>query len=319
MATCPSFIQGDVIRVTRLDSCGRPVAGACSTIVTDGFVSVTMSPETQDGQEISVTKANGKICVAEKACDQIKWINTQLTLCAVDIDLVTMMNPTWRKMTNEEADTIGWYESSNLDCATGFALEIWTNTANAADVCDNPNAQGSWGYVLLPWVTGGVVGDLEITNDAVQFQFNGRTKRNAKWGVGPYNVRLNPNTAAPLPLPAVVQGDDPRVFMLTTMAPPTPVCGCTTLTPITPPMPTISVVEDTSDESGKTAKITWTNFGAGPGKIDYDDGVVPDASVGDTGTITHTFTVDGAHLVKFTDDDQPLRTVTAPSITTPFP
>lgn len=316
---CPSFLRGRVARFTRLDSCGRPVAGACGQVVTKGIISVEMSTEVEEGEETLVKDFSGTLCIADKACDQIKWYTVTITLCAVDIDLVTMINPSWRKLTAENGDVIGWVENTILDCSTGFAMELWVEAANVESVCDNPDAEGAWGYLVLPWLIGGVVGDLTIENGAVQFAFAGRSKTGSKWGVGPYNIRQNPLTSAPMPLPEVIQSTDPRAFLITTLSPPTPVCGCQTLTPIVPPMPVVTAVEDPTDETGNTATITWTNYGAGPMTLDFDDGVVPNVVVADTGSMTHTYVNAGAHIVSVTDVDQPLRTDNAPSITTPFP
>ena len=53
-------------------------------------------------------------------------------------------------------------------------------------VCDDPNAGGSFGYTLLPFIGGGVLGDFTIENGAVTFVLqNAATKDGTGWGVGP--------------------------------------------------------------------------------------------------------------------------------------
>lgn len=316
MPSCPSFLRGRVLRATRLDACGRPVEGACGFVVTDGFISVNIEPEVEEGNEIVQRKANGQICIADKSPDAIKWYSVTVTLCAVDIDLVTMMNPTWTKLLSEDGETIGWAESSEFSDTEGFALELWMNAAGVESVCDNPDAEGSYGYVLLPWVVGGVTGELEIADGAVTFEFSGRTKASSRWGVGPYNIRQNPLTSSPAQLPAIVQPDEHRLFLTTSLAPPASVCGCQTLTPVAPPALEItSAVEGATDT---TLNLSWTNWGAGPVTIDWDDGASPTVVGPDTGSLTHVYTNSGSHTVTVTDSSDALRTDSA-AITTPFP
>jgi len=38
-------VKGKMARLTRLDECGSPVFGECSSIVTDGIITVTISHE----------------------------------------------------------------------------------------------------------------------------------------------------------------------------------------------------------------------------------------------------------------------------------
>ena len=320
MPTCPSFLRGRRLRVTRLDACGRPVAGAGNVVVTKGFTTVEMSPEVSEGEEIEEKNAGGELCISDKACDSIKWMNATITLCQVDIDLVTIMNPTWRTLTSEDDEVIGWIENQNQDCSVGFALELWTEVANAESVCDNPDAQGAFGYLLLPYQVGGTVGDITIENGAVSFQYTSRSKSGSRWGVGPYNIRQNPLDSTPMPLPAIIQSDEYRAFMLTTLAPPEPACGAQTLTPIEPPALTInSVVEDTTDLTGNTAILDYTNWGAGAVTIDWDDGALPTVAGADTAVVSHTYTNAGSHTIVVTDSDTPARTDSSTPFTTPFP
>jgi len=316
MPSCPSFLRGRVLRATRLDACGRPVEGECGQVVSDGFITVNMSPEVEEGTETIQRKANGQICISDKAPDVIKWYTVTVTFCAVDIDLVTMINPTWQKLLSEDGETIGWAESDEFSDTEGFALEVWMNASGVESVCDNPDAEGSFGYVLLPWLVGGTVGELEIADGAVTFEFTGRTKRSSRWGVGPYNIRLNPLTSAPAQLPSVVQPSQQRLFLLTSLAPPESVCGCQTLTPVPPPALEItSAVEGATDT---TLNLAWTNWGAGPVTIDWDDGASPTVAGPDTGSMTHVYVNAALHNVTVTDSSDVARTDAA-AITTPFP
>jgi hypothetical protein len=84
-------------------------------------------------------------------------------------------------------DAIGFSVSTSADaCAQGFALEAWTGAPGAA--CGTAGAV-TLGYILLPFVQGGVFGDFTIENGAISFSVTGAvTKDGAAWGAGPYGV-----------------------------------------------------------------------------------------------------------------------------------
>ncbi|MGH8965313.1 MAG: hypothetical protein ACRDXB_08290, partial [Actinomycetes bacterium] len=223
--TCPSLLRGTVLRATRLDACGRPVYGDCNAVVSDGFITVSMSAETEEGEAINVTKANGQTCISEPGCEQLSHYTTEIEFCEVDPDLVNIMNPSFEVYRDFEGNPIGWDDSVELRCDLGYALEVWTGVYAAEDACSGAGAQGQWGYLLLPWVVGGAPGDLEITNDAVSFTFNGRTKVGSGWRRGPYNVQAGEG-GVPVPMLKPIGPQVPRRFFVTTIRPPEAECGC---------------------------------------------------------------------------------------------
>ena len=79
-----------------------------------------------------------------------------------------------------------------------FALEVWAGSP-AGDTCDNPGATGgTYGYFLLPFVQGGVVGDFTIENAEVTFTISGAaTLDGNRWGQGLYPVVLD-STGTPV-------------------------------------------------------------------------------------------------------------------------
>jgi hypothetical protein len=101
-----------------------------------------------------------------------------------------------------------------------FALEVWSNVPGVA--CEGGIT--GYGYTLLPFIAGGVLGDFTIENGAVTFQLtNAATKNGNSWGVGPYNV--NPGVAgAASPLATAMGPKDVLHVQYTTIAPPTPGC-----------------------------------------------------------------------------------------------
>ena len=68
-----------------------------------------------------------------------------------------------------------------------FALELWTGLSGQA--CAE-GAEDASGYLLLPFITAGTIGDIEVTGeDAISFSMTGAvTKSGNAWGTGPYDV-----------------------------------------------------------------------------------------------------------------------------------
>jgi hypothetical protein len=302
-------IRGRRMRVTKVDSIGRPEPGLCSTVVTSGFVTVEMTAEIESGEETTVRNAGGDLCISERGCDQLKWINVTVEFCQVDPDLFSMINPTWTKLLDHNGETIGWEESHTYSCDAGFALEVWSDVTGY--VPSDPDAQGAFVYYLLPFVVGGTLGDLTIENGAVTFSISGRTKKGSQWGRGPYDVMANPPDGTCGPLITPFNPDSPRRVFLTTCVPPEPVGGCQPLSSADGPQ--VLLVEDTTDSSRMT--VWAVASGAGPFTVDWGDGTVEDLPAGITG-LTHQYGVVGTYTVAIYPTGRPSQatyhTVTAP-------
>lgn len=223
MATqCRSYIGGLIMRATRLDECGNPVEGPCSTVTTDGFITVAMSDDLTDAEAITRQNAAGRNCYFEQSDPQLNFIGVTLTLCSVDPDFfeITTGSPL---ILNGTGDTVGFATDTETYAQANFALEVWTKLART--VACPTGAASEHGYLLLPWVAGAAQGDVEISNDGIDFTIAGSTRNGTSWGVGPYDVVLDEmGVAGPLlsPLTATTH----RIMQLTQVQPPEAVCGC---------------------------------------------------------------------------------------------
>jgi len=186
---CFTPLLGKRIRVVALDSCGN-VPGAAtpdSMVVTDGFISISLSSEVEDGAEIVTRKASGALCVNERQANSFKRFTVEMEFCGVDPGLLSLT-------TNAEVYENYASEAAGIVVPEGaidkkFALELWTGIAGGE--CE-PGDEAS-GYVLLPFVNAGVLGDLTVDGEnAVSFSMTGAyTKGGNSWGVGPFEVLNN--------------------------------------------------------------------------------------------------------------------------------
>lgn len=219
-------VRGRVMRLTKLDACGVPVTGPKSQIITEGFVSVEGTVEVEDPQEYKIKGANDRFIYNSRGKPLIKWLNLTINFAQVDPDAYNLTTGAPLEMNDAVVPEAVGYRLREGQYAD-FAMELWT------DLDGLPCVGGlqSYGYMLLPWVTDAIPGDWTVQNDAITFPLkSARTHKDSGWGVGPYNV-VNKLTGTPGPSPLLtpIISTDHQVFELTTLAPPTAVCGAISL------------------------------------------------------------------------------------------
>ncbi|MFR9675845.1 fibronectin type III domain-containing protein [Streptomyces sp. TR02-1] len=318
---CPSFVRGRRMRVTRLDSGGRPVYGPCNMVTSSGFIQVEMSAETEDGEEINQTNAAGEACVTEAPCPQLKWRNVSIDFCQVDPDLVTILNPTWRKELDDVGNVVGWRGTNRLTCDTGYALEVWTDIGkNSGNLDLLRGGQGRWGYLLLPFVVGGVPGDFTVQNDALTMQFSGKAQAGSSWGKGPYQVIMSNGLPSRLMTP--IASDEDHLMRVVTLAPPAAQCGCQEVVRPIPDPATISIEGVATESPRRTVRLRVDNHGFGPVLVTWGDGS-PDQTVQDGALVEHQYPEppeDGQDTYTLTVRDKQTPTVLVQrDITIPLP
>jgi hypothetical protein len=219
---CFSLIRGKVMRVTRLDACGKPAPGPLSQVTTKGFISVALTAQTDTGTTIDVTNANGDRCVHDVPAVKFLGYNVVITLCEVDPTLVNLV-------TNQEVvddhtgNPVGFRMNSQVaQDGYGYAIELWSDVPGA--VCSTGGGGKQYGYTLLPFLQGGYFGDFTVDNAALSTILTGATTKDGNgWGAGPYNVVTGTSGAGPLLDP--MDPDDHLNLQLTDVAPPAASCG----------------------------------------------------------------------------------------------
>lgn len=230
MATiCATPFKVPRLRATRLDECGNVVEGTCSTVVTDGTITVEIAREYEDREDFFKKNGDGVFCVKETDPPILKWINLTMTFCNVDPYLVNLI--AGEEVLTDDAEipnVIGFRNTEGASAQANVAIEVWTRTTGQC----LPDGLVRYGYLLFPWVVEGTISDLTLENGAADFVLTARTKSGSPWGVGPYTVEESAAVATlgdPLPFYQIVGSDDHEEWIWTTLAPPEPACGCIAL------------------------------------------------------------------------------------------
>jgi hypothetical protein len=248
-ATSFPLVRGRTMRVVKLNGCGQPITDAAKggMAVTKGFVSVALTANINEPEAIEVKNADGQTCVRDAGTAEFVGYNVDITFCKVDPCLFAMMTGqdvmTGYKDGTDDTDpepVIGFtMDTARKASDSAFSLEVWARSPSEGG-CDasgnvlvaDPDADPS-GYLVLPFLKAGVIGDLTIENAAVTFTISGAVTQDGNlWGKGPFNV-LTENTgtkAAPQYTPAklakpLTKTDHLGVFY-TTLKPPAETDGC---------------------------------------------------------------------------------------------
>jgi hypothetical protein len=221
---CQHSFKCKCIRLTKLDSCGAPVHGAKSTLVSKGLVVVTLTPTYESGTDYLLRNGNDELEINEQGLPLLRWWQAQIDFISVDPDAVSIVLGYPQVLDdNATPNTTGWRSAEGV--SSNFALEAWQQLSG--DACST--AAPPVGYRLLPWLLNPqVTGDIKIGNEVATFSVMAHTHNGATWGTGPYNVRYN-NLSVASPLLTAIQPLEHLHYERVTLAPPTPACGAVLL------------------------------------------------------------------------------------------
>lgn len=289
---CLSLVRGRRIRLTRLDGCGRPVYGEASSVTSKGFITVGFTANTTESDEINVTNAAGEVCVFEPAETTLTGYGVEITFCEVDPELLALVTGQ-AVYVDAFGNVSGFTINTKVSLeGQGFALELWSGVAGG-DACSTVGAEGNYGYTLLPYLKGGILGDFTVENGSVTFTVTGANTRDGNnWGVGPYADVMLTAASEPGPLPTALDGDDHLLLTATGIAPPEALCGTR---PLLDPAVT-ALVSIAGTGIGLAVDFETTPASTGPVWWDFGDGEWD--YVAAPGEASHTYAAAGTYTVK---------------------
>lgn len=219
---CATPIRGRKIRLIKLDSCGNVVTGAGSAmVIMDGFISIKVTPQYEDGTEVVKKRADGSLCVNDKSNPQIKFAQVDGDWCVLDPDAIVIMNGS-RLLTNGATGT-GMMMSLLSAISARWSLEIWQDVYGV-NAC---NAQGQQQYVYwaFPNVHNAQIQDFTAQNDSLEWKEQAEAQ-GAGFSWGTFPTANSPNSYLGT---NIVNFGDVFGYNITSVAPPAASCGAQTV------------------------------------------------------------------------------------------
>lgn len=210
-------VQGTVIRLVKLNSCGAPVTGASSAVVvTDGYISINAEPQYEDGDVFRNKKANGHLCVNQVGPNAYGNSNIDIALCVVDPDAKVMLTGgrllTTSAPVSGSGVAIGY---NNVEAHT--SVETWQPLSGAGR-CDPVTGLQRFLYWAWPHTWNYKVNAFTIENGPLELSVSGMTEfPSALWGRGPGSGPYWIDSAID-----VTDYQDDFLWNITTTPPPTP-------------------------------------------------------------------------------------------------
>jgi hypothetical protein len=178
-----SSFMGELIRATRLDSCGKPLSGLTDEVKSAGFVKVNLSAQIEAAKEYTKVAANGDLLINDMGKPRVKRYDSQIDFCHVNPELFELVTGA-RIVTNWNGKAVGFTVDEKPKA--NYALEVWADIA--ADPTGVICSGGEWDYWLVPWLRNPTFGDFVIEEDAVTFSLKATTKVGNRWSRGIHNV-----------------------------------------------------------------------------------------------------------------------------------
>lgn len=179
---CSSFIKAQVMRIVKVDSCGNPITGAGSVVITKGFIKDAIAPEYLQGTEYLVRNANDELCVNDISPNSLKRIKNTIDFCVIDPDAITLITGETEIVSGAPATGVG-FTLSEAQLTNHFSLELWQPAAGSA------GCQGGvplYGYWAFPNLRNPKVNSFNLENAALQFSIDCDSAQSAtSWGSGP--------------------------------------------------------------------------------------------------------------------------------------
>lgn len=177
---CYAMVRGSVARFTLLDSCGAPLPGPRSVVVTKGIAQVSIEERVDTTGDQLLRNDEDVPRVLIRGETNTVGYGASIGLRGVDPEVVSLLTGQ-PLVTNAQGDVVG-NDVLTRQAPSNFAMEIWSKL-------DQPVGDYTHGYTLFPRLRGGRLGGFSVAgNAAVSFSVNGaRALRMSRWGSNPHS------------------------------------------------------------------------------------------------------------------------------------
>lgn len=199
-------IAGAAIRVTRLNADGTLVTSASASYVMTSFISVSFTPEYEEGDEFTQKDANGSVCVTYKSPDTLKRVTLEVAICNPDPEFTELVSG--GQILSTGGTTMGWAApEAGVDAnPEGVALEVWSRAIQSGkNAPANPYFHWVFPYAMLR-----PSGDRVIEQGIMANTYEG-------WALGNSGFAEGPDSANPWPFPEAT--NVPYMYARTATAP----------------------------------------------------------------------------------------------------
>jgi hypothetical protein len=218
---CHTPIGGQAVRVTLLSTAGVPVTGAGAGALSSSWTSVAMTDQVDNPVEYRIRRGAARACQPVRTQPKLNWVDMTAVFVRADPELLHLITGQ-TLIADAFGANVGWAADMDTYATGTFALELWTRLTGA-DRC-----VPRYGYLLLPWLVGGVQGDVTFDRGTVSFTIKAATQAGNQWGQGPYSVVAD-SSGNPTKLLSPVPAQRHRHWQVTTVAPPSVTCGAVTV------------------------------------------------------------------------------------------
>lgn len=169
------------VRITKVDSAGNVESGN-NAYVTDNPIQITLTPNIENGNTVSVRNGCGCSVAKFKFPDTFNWFEFAFNKAALEPEMESFL--LGADTIEDGSDVVGLAFPGSLSCdddEPAVALEFWTK-----------HVVGSGQDGTFPWVhwvfpsTSWSLADNTFGEDATQISVNGFSRTNTQWGDGPY-------------------------------------------------------------------------------------------------------------------------------------
>lgn len=148
------------------------------------FISVSFTPEYEEGDEITQKAADGTVCVSFQSPDTLKRVTLEVAICEPDPEFTWVL--AGGDVLTKNGKVVGWRSPQVGVDATpyGVALEVWS----LAIAGGKPASVGRYWHWVFPYVVARPSGDRVIENGLLANTFEGWGVGNTGFGDGPDNT-----------------------------------------------------------------------------------------------------------------------------------